>query len=743
MKKCILSVGAVVLIIAILAFTLFFGVDLGVAEIEPLQDGITLGLDLVGGSVISYEAQAPQDMSAAELERSMSAVQTMMRERLNSLGYTEANVVLSGDRGVTVEIPNVTNPEQAVQMLGTTAVVEFRDYAGNVIVSGEDVVSAAAAYLPTGDNGVYGYCVSLQFSPEGREKFREGTKAVAQLPEESQRFVAIVMDEQVISSPSVKAEYATTGIDTEAPIIELGDGDMEYATYLAGIINSGALPFKLIDTKLEAVGASLGERSLETALLAGLIGILLVMVFMVIVYRIPGLVADLALVLYIALFCVVMSALHLNLSLPGIAGIILTIGMAVDANVVIYERIREELISGKTLRSAIDAGFQRALAAILDSNITTMIAGFVLLWKGTGTILGFAKTLLIGVVLSMICMLIVPRVILRALAALRKYKPFQYGLPRSYDPKQPTLSAPKTRRFVAKGKLFAVISILLCLTAIVSLVLLPFGVSLFNLDIDFVGGVTIEYELNRPVDAAVSAEVTNMVTERTGVSPSSVIKSGNDGRSVTIKIQELSSEQRDAIGVGLTDLYGTENVTLMSSDFVSASVGKDITNAAFIASLLAAALILVYITIRFEIRSGLAAVVCLVHDLLVMLSFYVIFRISLNMNFIAAALTIIGYSINATIVVFDRIRENVKRTGGQENFSAVVDRSISQTLRRSLGTTVTTVLPIALLLILGVDSIRNFALPILVGVVSGCYSSVCVAGPLWNLLKGKQGVKVK
>ena len=740
MKRCIITIAAVLLVIAILAFSVFYGL-LG---IDPLEDGITLGLDLVGGSEITYEAVVPADMSDEDLSKSMDAVQTMLRERLNSLGYTEASVYLNGRRGVTVDIPNVSNPEQAVQMLGATAVIQFMDYEGNVIIDGRDVESATAAYLPSGTGGVYEYVVSLKLTAEGHEKFREGTKAVANLVSEDQRYVAIVLDNSVISMPAVKTEYAENGIDTDEPIIQLGsDSNIEYAKYLAGIINSGSLPFELKDTKLQAVGASLGERSLESAIIAGLIGIAIVMVFMLVVYRIPGVVADLSLILYIALFCVVMSAFHLNLSLPGIAGIILTIGMAVDANVVIYERIREELIAGKTLRSAIDAGYKRAFTAILDSNVTTMIAGFVLLWKGTGTILGFAKTLLIGVVLSMICMLLVTRVILKAFASLRKYDPWQYGLPKSYDPKNPEPSYGKLRRFVSKGKLFTVISVVLCATAIVALVLLPFGVSLFNLDIDFVGGVTIEYSIGREVDAQVSAEIADMVQNATGVRPSSVVRTGNDGKSVTIKIQELDTQQRDAIGVGLAALYGEENVVLETSDFVSASVGKDITRAAFIASLLAAALILIYITLRFEIRSGIAAVICLIHDLLVMLSFYVIFRISLNMNFIAAALTIIGYSINATIVIFDRIREEVKRTGGHEDFAQVVDRSISRTLRRSLGTTLTTLLPIILLLILGVNSIRNFAFPIMIGVISGCYSSTCVAGPLWNLLKGKKPVKIK
>ncbi len=742
MKKTILSIGIVVLIIAILIFGVFFGFNLGVVNIEPLRDGISLGLDLVGGSEITYEAVVPEGISESELKQSMEAVQTMLRQRLNSMGYTEASVVLSGDRGVNVSIPNVSNPEQALQMLGSTAIIEFRDYTGRAIITGEDIESATAAYRATDSTGVYEYIVSLKLTPEGQAKFRDGTREVASLSDSEKRYISIVLDEEIISSPLVSEEYAATGIDTDSPIIQLGDSsNVDYASYLAGIINSGSLPFQLQDTKLQAVGASLGERSLETGITAGVIGIILVMIFMIVVYRIPGLIADLALVLYIALFLLVMSALRLNLSLPGIAGIILTIGMAVDANVVIYERIREELISGKTLRSAVDAGFKRAITAILDSNITTMIAGFVLLWKGTGTILGFAKTLLIGVVLSMICMLIVPRAILRSFAGLRKYNPFMYGLPRkSVTPE--TLN--RRIGFVSKGKIAAVVSTILCITAIVSLILLPFGVNLFNLDIDFAGGVVLEYDIGQTVDSDISSQVSDMVLEKTGVRPSAVVRAGDRGSIVNIRIQELTTEQRDSIGTGLAELYGADQVRMESSNFVSASVGRDITRAAFITSIVAAALLLVYLTIRFEIRSGLAAVICLLHDLMVMLSCYVIFRIQLNMNFIAAALTIIGYSINATIVVFDRIRENVKRTGGHEDFAAVVDRSITQTLRRSLGTTLTTLLPIIFMLILGVSSLRNFAFPILVGVISGCYSSVCVSGPLWNLLKGKKNaVKVK
>lgn len=734
MKRSVLTIGAIFILIALFLFSAFFGLDFGAFEVQPLKEGITLGLDLVGGSEITYEANVPEGMTAEELAAGMETAQTMLRQRLNTLGYTEANVYLYGTNRIVLEIPNVEDPEEAVQMLGTTAVIEFRDCEGNVILDGKQIESAAAAYGPVSDTGVNEYFVQLNLTDEGVAMFREGTKAAASQMNEANRFVAIVMDGEVISAPLVDAKYASTGIDTSTPIIQLGGSDAEYAQYLASIISAGRLPFELQESKLQAVGASLGERSLETAILAGIIGILLVMIYMIVVYRLPGVVADFALLLYIAMFLFVMTAVGINLTLPGIAGIILTIGMAVDANVVIYERIREELSFGKTLRSAVDLGFKRAFAAIIDSNVTTIIAAAVLLWQGTGTILGFAKTLLIGVVLSMICMLIVPRLILKCFAEMRMSKLSLYGVKlRTADAEEKSLP------FVKKFKLTAVISTVLCIVGLVSIILLPFEKSFFNLDLDFVGGVTMEYELGTQVTREISDDISAIVTEATGVKPSSVTKSGNGGTMVTIKMTEIDSAARDKAFEAVSAAYGADKVELVSSDYVSASVGKDITRAAFIASVLAAVLILVYITIRFEFRSGIAAIICLIHDLLVMLSIYAIFQISMNMNFIAAALTIIGYSINATIVVFDRIRENYKKGGGQGNFARVVDLSVTQTLRRSIGTTITTLLPIIFLVILGVSSIRNFAIPILVGVLAGGYSSTCVAGPLWCKLKGKNG----
>lgn len=427
MKRTVITLVIVFVLTALLLFTAFNGLQIGSLSIPSLTEGVTLGLDLVGGSEITYQAIIPEGTSAETVSEGMVTAQTMLRQRLDNLGYSEASVVLSGSDRIVVEIPNVSDPEEAVQMLGTTALIQFCDYQDNVILEGDDISSATAAYGAVDDSGVEQYYVAMQLSDAGFSKFKTATAEIAGYPE-GDNYLAIKMDGEVISSPSIESKYAGVGLATDTPIITLGvSTTVDYAQYLAGIISSGHLPFELEDTKLQTVGAQLGEKSLETSIYAGLIGIVLVMLYMLLVYKIPGLVADIALLLYMALFMVVISIARLNLSLPGIAGIILTVGMAVDANVIIYERLREELRMGKTLKSSVQAGFKRAYAAIIDSNVTTLIAAVVLLWQGTGTILGFAKTLLIGVILSMICMLIVPNLILRGFSELKHKSLKAYG----------------------------------------------------------------------------------------------------------------------------------------------------------------------------------------------------------------------------------------------------------------------------------------------------------------------------
>ena len=415
MKKSVLSLVLVLALMVLLLVTALFGLNLGFVRIHSVADGVVLGLDLVGGSEITYEAQVPDDMDAQSIASGMDSAVAMLRARLDMLGYTEANVYQSGDRRIVAEIPNVDDPEQAVQQLGTTAVVEFRDADGKVWLSGSDIKSAKYQYSATDATGIPSHHVVLEFTDEGRAKFTEATRSVANRPGDD-NYLDVVMDDESIATPYVdKQDYASTGIDSDSAVIELGrNASAEDARYLANVISAGQLPFSLECVRLQAVGATLGEQSLQTSLLAGFLSLLLIMVFMLVVYRVMGLISCIALVIYAALFCVVLSFGRINLSLPGIAGIILTMGMAVDANVIIYERIREELRVGKTLRASVRSGYKHAVTAIADANVTTIIAAAVLWWQGTGTILSFAKTLLIGVILSMIVMLLMTKILLEA-----------------------------------------------------------------------------------------------------------------------------------------------------------------------------------------------------------------------------------------------------------------------------------------------------------------------------------------
>lgn len=410
MKKSIVTIVIVVLLIALLVTTALCGIPfLGV---EKTKDGVVLGLDLVGGSRITY---APADSEGNEIvatEDQMDAAVAVMRQRLATMGFTEADVYISGD-SIVVEIPDVSNPEEAVQTLGTTAQVQFRDYTGNVWISGADVTGAKFDVRESSATGLSTNMVVLEFSSEGAKKFEEAT-AFAAAQSDGNNYLSIYLDEEEISHPQ-----CTSAITGDTAVIEMNGSTAEDAVSLANLINAGALPFSLKNTYLETVGASLGEESLSTSLLAGLIGLILVMVFMLVVYRVMGFVSCVSLSVYALLFACVISILHLNLSLPGIAGVILTVGMAVDANVIIFERIKEELRLGKTVRYAIDSGYKRAFWAIFDSNITTLIAAVVLWIKGTGSIVGFAQTLFVGVILSMLVMLILTKLLLKAAVGLR------------------------------------------------------------------------------------------------------------------------------------------------------------------------------------------------------------------------------------------------------------------------------------------------------------------------------------
>ncbi len=419
-SKSIAKFTLAVLVIAILAYIAACGLTIGNYSIPKALDpenGIKRGLDLAGGSVIVFEADTTEDVS----EENMAAVKAVLRSRLDIQGYHEAVLSQQGDKRVRVEIPSITNPEEAVALLGATAKLTFRDYEGNVVlVGGEDVKNAKAVYEQIDNSGAKGYLVQLTLTPEGQKKFAEATARISTLAD-GNNIIAIYLDEEMISAPRVSET-----IDSETCVIT-GDFTQEIATTLAGQIQSGQLPFALKDIELRSVGPQLGEKALDNSLLAGAIGLLLVMIFMLIMYRMCGLIADVALVGYISIVAIILSLFRVNLTLPGIAGVILTIGTAVDANVIIFERIKEELGVGKTLRASVEAGFKRAFSAIVDSNITTLIAAAVLYYFGTGTIKGFAVTLFIGTIVSMFTAIFVTKFLLKQMIGFNLKNPKLYS----------------------------------------------------------------------------------------------------------------------------------------------------------------------------------------------------------------------------------------------------------------------------------------------------------------------------
>ena len=427
MKKSILTFVCSLLVIALLGFTVWHGVDLGFTQIPSITDTENgVGLDRVGGSIITFEGTADEDMPAEELSRNMEIVVDMLRQRLDFQGLTEAQVYQAGDRRVTVEIPSISDPEEAVQTLGSTAQLQFLDDDGNVILEGNQVADATAEYGAIDSTGVKQNYVSLELTDEGLEIFTEATKKAAAAESEGKNHINIVMDGQTISSPAVSSQYAETGI-TSKEVMITGGFTAEEAGLLANNIALGQLPFGLEQVEMRSVGAQLGMTALTSSIKAGVIGVLLVMIFMIAVYRLPGVVSCVALLFYCVLEGLALVIFKVNLSLPGIAGIILSIGMAVDANVVIFERIKEELRAGKTIRSAIDSGFHRAFSAILDSNITTFIAAAVLYFFGKGTIVGFAITLGLGIILSMFTALTVTRMLLNSLVGMKVTNIRLYG----------------------------------------------------------------------------------------------------------------------------------------------------------------------------------------------------------------------------------------------------------------------------------------------------------------------------
>ena len=706
-KQSIAVIIGTFLLLLLLGFTTLVGI--GPTGTGSARNIIT-GLDLSGGVSITYQAVSDGTPSSEDMKDTIYKLQ----QRVS--GYsTEAQVYQEGDNRINIEIPGVSDANKILEGLGKPGSLSFQTEDGATVLDGTDVQTAQAA-TSSDSLGNSQNVVELQLTDEGAKKFADATE------ENIGKRILIIYDNQVISAPTVQAHI--TGGTAQIT----GMSSREEAENLASSIRIGSLSLELEELRSNVVGAQLGSAAISTSIKAGAIGLAIVMIFMCIVYLVPGMVASVSLLIYTGLILVCLNAFDLTLTLSGIAGIILSIGMAVDANVIIYARIREETAAGKTVKTAIKIGFQKALSAIMDGNITTLIAAAILAYKGTGSVQGFAQTLALGIALSMFTALIISRLIMYAVYELGVRDEKFYGRAKER----------KAIDFVGKGRIFFVLSILVILIG-------PAGMlmhekndgKILNYSLEFMGGTSTTVTFNEDFSIEeLDAKVAPVVQEVTGDANIQMQKV-TGGNQVIIKTRELSVDERQELEQKLVDEFEVDASTI-SEESISSTVSAEMKSDAIVAVIIATICMLLYIWFRFkDVRFAASAVIALVHDVLVVLMCYVVLWISVGNTFIACMLTLVGYSINATIVIFDRIRENTKLMKGRSE-KEIVNTSITQTLTRSIYTSFTTFIMIAVLYIMGVSSIREFALPLMVGVLCGGYSSVCITGPLWYIMRKKK-----
>lgn len=712
MKKSggIASLFVVAALILILGFTTLVGFG---SRNTGAMENIKLGLDLAGGVSITYKV-TDKNPTSEEMRDTVYKLQ----KRVD--GYsTEATVYQEGDDRISIEIPGVNDANAILTELGKPGSLEFQTEDGETVLSGSDIKTAEAKTGQNQDTGAAEYMVELQLNEEGKEKFAKATE------ENIGKQIAIIYDGETISSPNVDEKIP----DGMAYIN--GMSSFEEAEELASTIRIGGLKLELEELNSQVVGAQLGEEAISTSLKAGVIGLIIVFIFMCVVYLLPGLASSIALLIYTGIVLVLLNAFDITLTLPGIAGIILSIGMAVDANVIIFARVREEITDGKSVKSALRLGFQKALSAIVDGNVTTLIAAVVLWLKGTGSVKGFAQTLALGIVVSMFTALVITRMIINAFYAIgiRKEKFYAKVKP-----------ARKPINFLGKRKIFFAASI-----AVIAAGLIVMGVNgargkgMLEYSLEFQGGTSTNVTFNQDYSLEeIDSKVVPVVEKATGDAEVQTQKV-RDTNQVIIKTKALDLEKREALDQALVEEFQVDESKITYSN-ISSTISSEMRQDAIIAVAIAAVCMLLYIRFRFkDIRFATSSVAALVHDVLVVLVFYAVSRISVGNTFIACMLTIVGYSINATIVIFDRIREELKTRRRKEPLADIVNRSITMTLTRSIYTSLTTFIMIFVLFIMGVSSIKEFALPLMVGIVCGAYSSVCITGALWYVMRTKIG----
>ena len=750
-------IPALILMLALLVgigYSAAFGLG---ADKSGSLSSVDLGLDLAGGVSITYEVVGDENPSKEDMNDTIFKLQQRVEQY-----STEAQVYQEGSKRINIEIPGASDANKILEELGQPGNLYFISHLdkdgnenytyhsgfttdadgnvtmeedgvigwqlnksieelladGSIVLSGDQVASSQVV----GQNDDYGKqepVVSLEFTKEGGEAFAEATKKAFN---NNQDTIAIYYDGRFISVPSVKAEI----LDGKSVIS--GGFTFEEADRVATNIRVGSLKLQLQELRSNVVGAQLGSNAIKTSLIAAAVGFALIALFMIVIFRVLGVSATLALGFYCGLIVFLLSAFEMTLTLPGIAGIILSIGMAVDANVLVFARIREEIAVGKAVDDARKNGYNKALSSILDGNITTLIIAIVLRVGGTGSIKGFAETLILGIILSMFTALVVTRAITSIFFGLGIQNPVFYGKAKEVS----------TKPFVQKRKIFYAISCAVVAVGVVFMIVnASQGKGAFNYSLNFVGGTSTTVTFDKSYDfATVESEIVPNIKEVTGAKE--VLPQAVEGTNqIVFKTGTLTVDQREAFDKMMEEKYGVSNDNI-AAETISSTISGEMRVDAVKSLVIALILMLIYIWIRFkDIKFGAAAIIALAHDALIVVVAYAISRYAVGTTFIAVVLTIIGYSINDTIVTFDRIRENQHNATNKKELGELVNKSVSQTITRSLFTSLTTFFTVLALYIFGVADIKAFALPLMVGVICGTYSSICIASPVWYDLKTK------
>ena len=753
MKK---SKAIIILLCALLVLLGVGYVDLNGVDAEGTASAsdISLGLDLAGGVSITYQVVGDEEPDATDMADTIAKLQ----KRVENYSK-EAIVYQEGTDRINIEIPGVTDANKILEELGRPGSLYFiaetdkdgnanysmqavTDAQGNVsyayalnktidelkadgsiMLEGTDVKNATAGSIKDQTMGNSTYAVDLVMTEEGTKKFEEATRNAYEKGET----LGIYYDGTFVSVPSVKGVFS----DGNAQISPMSS--YEEAESLASTIRIGGLKLELEELHSKVVGAQLGVEAISTSLKAAVIGFIVVAVFMIAVYFLPGFASVIALGIYVALVVLLLNGFDMTLTLSGIAGIILSIGMAVDANVIVFARIREELATGKTVKSAMQIGYDKALSAIIDGNVTTLIAAAVLWLLGPGTVKGFAQTLALGIVLSMFTALVVTKYIMKAFYALGLKDTKWYGIGKEHKP----------INFLGKKGIFFGLSLAVILVGFITMGVYKVNSGdALNYSLEFKGGTatTVTFNESYTLDE-INSQMVPLIESTTGSAVQ--IQTVQGSNEVIFKTNSLDVDQRQALNQVFVDNFGVDE-SLITSETISSTISNEMKSDTILAVAVAIICMLIYIRFRFsDIRFGVSSIACLLHDVLVVITFYALARVSVSNTFIACLLTIVGYSINATIVVFDRVRENMAVMTKKDDLQEVVNRSITQTLSRSLFTSLTTLVMVGALYIWGVTSIRDFALPLMVGIICGAYSSVCVAGALWYVLRKKFAPKAK